>query len=132
VSRVVHSSHRVRDLEASLAWYGRLGFEKFVEMVPEDEDGVTVVFLGLGESEPRLELWHEPGFQEWEPGRGYRHIGIAVEDLDATLETLRAHGIEPTGPPFEPIPDGARICFLRDPDGFEVELLENYPFAALP
>ena len=41
---------------------------------------------------------------------------------------LEPFGIRALGPPFEPVENGARICFLRDPDGYQVELLENYPW----
>jgi catechol 2,3-dioxygenase-like lactoylglutathione lyase family enzyme len=52
-----------------------------------------------------------------------RHFALAVTDLDAWLERLRAHGVAASGPRQRP--DGARQVFLRDPDGHVIELLER-------
>jgi lactoylglutathione lyase len=47
--------------------------------------------------------------------------------MDAELERLRAAGVEPEKPPYAAYPGGPRICFLRDPDGYRIELLERNP-----
>jgi lactoylglutathione lyase len=48
-----------------------------------------------------------------------------VDDLSATLEQLAADGIEPEKPPYRPggRTEGHLICFLRDPDGYRIELI---------
>ncbi|HYE76543.1 MAG TPA: VOC family protein [bacterium] len=48
---------------------------------------------------------------------------VAVEQLDTTVEVLRAQGWEPTGGRFE-IPNGPCYTF-RDPSGNEWALFEN-------
>ena len=48
-----------------------------------------------------------------------------VEDLDGTLGALAAKGIEPEKPPYRVREGGSRICFVRDPDGYRVELIET-------
>jgi lactoylglutathione lyase len=59
-------------------------------------------------------------------GTAYGHIAIGVDDLDATLTALReGHGIEPERPPYQVREGGARICFVRDPDDYRVELIER-------
>jgi lactoylglutathione lyase len=129
---LVHTCYRVNDLERSLAFYDALGLREVVRLPLPDEAGF-MVFLGGEGDKPRLELCFEPGTGPHEPGPGYYHVGIAVEDLDAALRQLAARGIEPLMEPFAPVepPPGqpvTRITFLRDPDGYQVELLENYPF----
>lgn len=57
-------------------------------------------------------------------GTGYGHIAITSPDLDATLRRLAEQGIEPERPPYRIREGGSRLCFVRDPDGYRVEILE--------
>ena len=50
---------------------------------------------------------------------------MTVDDLDATLERLAAHGIAPERPPYTVREGGSRLCFVRDPDSYRVELIER-------
>ena len=61
----------------------------------------------------------------YEPGTAYGHIAIAAQDLDATLGALAESGIEPERPPYTIREGGNRICFVRDPDGYRIELVER-------
>jgi lactoylglutathione lyase len=56
-------------------------------------------------------------------GTGYGHIAIGVEDLDGTLEVLNGQGIEPERPPYTVSEGGSRLCFVRDPDGYRIEII---------
>jgi len=48
-----------------------------------------------------------------------------VDHMDATLEALAREGIEPERPPYTVREGGSRLCFVRDPDGYRVELIER-------
>ncbi|MGH3099709.1 MAG: VOC family protein [Thermoleophilia bacterium] len=50
---------------------------------------------------------------------------MTVEDLDGTLERLHGEGIEPEKPPYTVSENDPRICFVRDPDGYRIELIEK-------
>ena len=73
----------------------------------------------------RLELTYNHGVDSYELGTGYNHIALTVPDLDATLAELSGKGIEPEKPPYTVREGGSRICFVRDPDGYRVELIET-------
>ena len=88
-------------------------------------DGATNVFMGLPRDGPRLELTKNPGVDSYEIGTGYGHVAITSDDLDATLEALTAQGIEPEKPPYSVRDGGSRLCFVRDPDGYRIELIER-------
>jgi lactoylglutathione lyase len=119
---LVHTAYRVRDIDASLRFYGALGFEKRGRLNFSDAYNV---YLGLPGDGDRLELTVNVGREEpYDLGSGYGHVALTVEDLDATLEQLAREGIEPERPPYT-VPSGARICFLQDPDGYRVELIEG-------
>ena len=74
---------------------------------------------------PRLELTYNFGVDSYDLGSGYGHIAITADDLDRTLENLAEQGIEPEKPPYTVRDGGNRLCFVRDPDGYRVELIEQ-------
>jgi lactoylglutathione lyase len=107
-------------------FYKALGFDE-KGRVPIREEAVNV-FMGLPEDgdEPRLELTQN--FDQTEPyeiGTGYGHIAITTGDLDKTLAQLAEQGIEPEKPPYSVREGGSRLCFVRDPDGYRIELIER-------
>jgi lactoylglutathione lyase len=74
---------------------------------------------------PRLELTYNFGVDSYELGTGYGHIAITADDLDATLARLAEQGIEPEKPPYSVREGGSRLCFVRDPDDYRIELIER-------
>ena len=124
MAEVIHTCYRVLEPEASVAFYEKLGFEVMRRMPIGDD--ATNIFMGLPGDGPRLELTHNHDVGEpYELGSGYGHIAITADDLDATLERLAADGIEPERPPYRVREGGSRICFVRDPDGYRIELIER-------
>jgi lactoylglutathione lyase len=122
----IHTCYRITDPERSIAFYDALGFEKRREL-PIREEAVNY-FLGIpGHDEPELELTYnfETPAGGYEIGTGYGHIALTVDDIDATLAALAERGIEPERPPYTVREGGSRICFVRDPDGYRVELIER-------
>ena len=123
--RFLHTCYRITDIERSIAFYEALGMRE-IGRVPIREEAINV-FLGYPESEaePRLELTYNFGVDHYELGSGYGHIALGCEDLDATLQRLAALGIEPERPPYSIRAGGSRLCFVRDPDGYRIELIER-------
>lgn len=122
--RLIHTCYRVFDLERSAEFYRLLGFEEIGRMPIGTE--ATNLFMNLpGDgSEPRLELtFNHDRTEPYEIGTGYGHIALAVGDLDAVLARLAESGIEPERPPYTVSEGGTRLCFVRDPDGYRIELL---------
>jgi lactoylglutathione lyase len=126
MAELVHTCYRITDPEASVRFYEALGFEKRREM-PIREEAVNY-FLGIpGQDGPELELTYNFETPEggYELGTGYGHIAVTVDDLDAALADLADEGIEPERPPYSVREGGSRICFVRDPDGYRIELIER-------
>jgi lactoylglutathione lyase len=123
VASFLHTCYRIGDIDRSVAFYEKLGFEER-RRSPIGDEAINI-FMGLAGEDPRLELTHNYGVDSYELGSGYNHIAIGVEDLDGTLERLASLGIEPEKPPYRPggRTEGHRICFVRDPDGYRVELI---------
>jgi lactoylglutathione lyase len=120
---LIHTCYRITDPERSVAFYEALGFEKRREL-PIREEAVNI-FMGLPGDDDRLELTYNFGVESYELGTGYGHIALTVDDLDVTLAELAGQGIEPERPPYTVREGGSRLCFVRDPDGYRVELIEN-------
>ena len=118
----LHTCYRIGDIDRSVAFYEKLGFEERARMPIRDE--AINVFMGLPGEDPRLELTYNHGVDSYELGTGYNHIAVAVDDLDGTLEGLAQDGIEPEKPPYTVREGGSRLCFVRDPDGYRIELIE--------
>jgi lactoylglutathione lyase len=123
MARFLHTCYRIGDIDSSVAFYEKLGFAEARRMPIGDE--AINVFMNLPGEDPVLELTYNHGVAEYEQGTGYNHIALLVDDLDATLEGLAAEGVEPEKPPYRPggRTEGHRICFLRDPDGYRIELI---------
>jgi lactoylglutathione lyase len=121
---LIHTCYRITDPERSVAFYEALGLEKRREL-PIREEAMNY-FLGVpGQDSPELELTHNFGVDSYELGTGYGHVALTVEDLDGTLERLAGQGIEPEREPYTVREGGSRLCFVRDPDGYRIELIER-------
>jgi lactoylglutathione lyase len=123
---LLHTCYRIQDIDRSVDFYKALGFEEVRRASIRDE--AINVFMNLPEDggEPRLELTYNIGRAEpYDLGTGYGHIAITTPDMDGTLERLAKQGIEPEKPPYTIREGGARLCFVRDPDGYRIEILEH-------
>ena len=120
---LIHTCYRIGDIDRSVAFYEKLGFEE-VRRMPIGDEAINV-FMNLPGEDPRLELTYNHGVDSYELGTGYNHIAITAADLDATLAELGKQGIEPEKPPYTVREGGSRLCFVRDPDEYRIELIER-------
>jgi len=123
---LIHTCYRIFEIERSVAFYEALGFRE-MSRFPIGDEAINVYMGQAGDGpEPRLELTYNIGrTEEYEIGNGYGHIAVSVTDLEATLATLAEQGIEPERPPYTVGDDSSLLCFVRDPDGYRVELIER-------
>lgn len=120
----VHTCIRVRDIERSLRFYSHLGFEHRGRL---NFESAYNVYLGLPGGGDVLELTVNVGREQpYDLGDGYNHMALVVDDLDLLLERLAQNEIEPERPPYAPGGrEEYRICFVADPDGYRVELIDG-------
>jgi len=125
--RYLHTMIRVGDLERAIAFYTQvLGF---IEVRRDDypKGRFTLAFLrapGDGEDGPLLELTYNWGTDHYELGNGYGHMAFQVESMAAIAQRLETHGLGFSWGPGK-TPDGrTTMAFVKDPDGYQIELLE--------
>lgn len=123
MSELIHTCYRISDIDRSISFYRKLGFEE-IRRMPIGDEAINV-FMGLPGDGARLELTYNFGVDNYEIGTGYGHIAITVDDMDATLQQLASVGIEPEKPPYTVREGGSRLCFVRDPDQYRIELIEK-------
>jgi len=118
---------RVTDPARSRGFYEALGFTfaREMDIVRGGEREATNYFFSLGDDESILELTFNHDGRTYELGTGYGHIALAVDDLDETLARLHEQGIEPEREPYRVREGGSRICFVQDPDGYRIELIDR-------
>jgi lactoylglutathione lyase len=123
----MHTMVRITDPQRSREFYEALGFQAGREapIVRNGELEATNYFFGLPGQDGVLELTLNHDGRTYEMGTAYGHIAIGVDDLDATLAELKAKGIEPERPPYSISEGGSRLCFVRDPDQYRLEIIER-------
>ena len=127
MAEFLHTMKRVTDPQKSRAFYEALGFEfeREMDIVRDGELEATNYFFSLGDHKSVLELTYNHDGREYEHGTGYGHIALAVDDLAASLAKLKEQGIEPEREPYRVREGGSLLCFIRDPDGYRIELIDR-------
>ena len=123
--RYLHTMLRVADPERSRPFYEALGmeFRRESPIVRNGELEATLYFYGFPGQDEELELTFNHDGSTYDLGSGYGHVAIGVDDLDATLASLAEQGIEPEKPPYQVREGGSWLCFVRDPDGYRIEII---------
>lgn len=126
MARMIHSMIRVLDETRSVAFY-RAAFDlEIAERL--DFTGFTLVYLSNAQSRFELELTvNKDRTAPYDPGDGYGHLAVSVDDLEARHARLSEAGYAPRDI-VEFAPDGrlvGRFFFVADPDGYQIEVLER-------
>jgi lactoylglutathione lyase len=127
MARYLHTMVRITDPDRSRKFYEALGFtfEREMDIVRNGEKEATNYFFSLGDQESVLELTFNHDGRTYDLGTGYGHIALAVDDMAEALAALKAQGIEPEREPYSLREGGSLLCFVQDPDGYRVELIEK-------
>ena len=127
MARYLHTMVRVTDPARSRAFYEALGMEftRELDIVRDGQLEATNYFFAFPGDDAELELTFNHDGRTYDLGTGYGHIAIGVDDMDATLAALADQGIEPERPPYQVREGGSRLCFVRDPDEYRIEIIER-------
>jgi lactoylglutathione lyase len=121
--KTLHTAYRVTDLSASPRFYSALGYEE-VGRVDAGNGGSLTMLKFPGEEVVTVELVQRPADGPVDVGTGFSHLAIQVDDLTASFQTLRRHGVEPEPEQHPGGREGPRTSWLTDPDGYRIELVQ--------
>jgi lactoylglutathione lyase len=127
MTRYLHTMYRITDPERSRKFYEALGFrfERDLDIVRDGQLEATNYFFSIGDQNSVLELTYNHDGRTYDMGTAYGHIAVGVDDLDGTLARLKEQEIEPEREPYRVREGGSRLCFVRDPDDYRIELIER-------
>ncbi len=119
----LHTKLRVADLDRAIAFYSEVFGYALRKRKPGPE-GSLLAFLALPGEETELQLAHYPELPAFEVPPYLMHLALRVSDLEPLLERAVAAGAVVKSGPYE-LPSGSRVAFLRDLDGYELELIQK-------
>ncbi len=124
--RFLHTMIRVRDFQETLRFYVDTLGMKVLDKFDIESRRVTALFVGFDgyRESALLEITQKWDIQEYTHGTGYGHVAIGIPDLPATVEKIREAGFEVTEEPKVLMTGGPMVAFVKDPDGFAVELIQ--------
>jgi lactoylglutathione lyase len=119
--KYLHTMVRVTNIDASLRFYVEALGLKELSRKDYPQGRYTLVFLAApGDESAQVELTHNWDPEAYGGGRNFGHLAYAVDDIYATCERLRAHGVTINRPPRD-----GRMAFVRSPDNISIELLQK-------
>jgi len=119
--KYLHTMVRVSDLQAARRFYcDALGLVE-LDHTDYEKGRYTLVFLSApGDESAQVELTYNWDSEAYTGGRNFGHLAYEVDDIYATCERLREHGVTINRPPRD-----GRMAFVRSPDNISIELLQR-------
>ncbi len=125
--RILHTMLRVGDLDRSIEFYTKVMGMELLRKNENTEYKYTLAFLGFGDESQGavIELTYNWGTTEYDMGSAFGHIAIGVDDIYKTCDAIKAVGGNVTRE-AGPVKGGStEIAFVKDPDGYMIELIQN-------
>lgn len=118
--RYLHTMLRVRDLDAALDFFKKLGLRE-LRRRDSEQGRFTLCFIAADDSGAEIELTYNWDQKDAYPtGRFFGHLAFEVDDIYEACASLEKNGV----PVLRPPRDG-RMAFVKSPDGHSVELLQR-------
>lgn len=125
--RILHTMLRVGNLQRAIDFYtGVLGM-KLLRQSDNEKYRYTLAFVGYGDEkdEAVLELTYNWDVSDYEHGEAFGHIALEVDDVYQACDDIRQRGGTISREPG-PVKGGTtEIAFVRDPDGYAIELIQK-------
>ena len=125
--RFLHTMLRVGNLDRSITFYTELLGMKLLRSSENKDYRYTLAFIGYGDEDSNtvLELTHNWDEDSYDIGTAYGHIALGVDDVYQVCDQLKAKGAD-VYRDAGPVKGGSTvIAFVRDPDGYAIELIQT-------
>lgn len=124
-AKTIHSMIRVTDEARTVAFYDKAFGLQVADRYPMDS--ATIVYLRNAKSPFELELTiNNDRDKPYEKGDGYGHLAVLVDDLDAEHARMKSEGLEPGDLKDIDLGGKARFFFVKDPDGYQIEVIGRF------
>ena len=121
-AKTIYSMIRVIDERRSVDFYRRAFGLEVADRYPQD--GFTLLYLRNEASSFELELTvNGERDKPYDKGDGYGHLAVLVDDLEAEKARMESEGLEPTDIKSLDLGGKARFFFVKDPDGYAIEVI---------
>ncbi len=115
----LHTMIRVRDLDATIAFFKLFGVEE-VRRFDVESGRFTLVFLAAPGQKAEVELTYNWDAEEYDGGRNFGHLAYRVDNIYDTCQKLMDAGVTINRPPRD-----GHMAFVRTPDNISIELLQR-------
>lgn len=125
--KFLHTMLRVGDLDRTIKFYTENFGMQLLRKHDNKEYKYTLAFVGYGDEKEHtvLEFTYNWGTESYDIGTAFGHLAIGVDDIYETCDKLKTNGITITREPG-PVKGGKTvIAFLKDPDGYTIELIQH-------
>ncbi len=125
--RLLHTMLRVGNLDKSIQFYTDILGMKLLRQKDYPDGKFTLAFVGYGDEKNNsvIELTHNWETNSYDKGNGFGHIAIEVDDVYAACDKIKQQGGNITREAGPMNAGTTIIAFVKDPDGYEIELLNN-------
>ncbi len=123
--KFLHVMIRVKDVDKSMDFYTKLFDMNLVRTITLDD--CVLYFLSDQDGQTQIELTanFETPEDGYKNGDAFGHLAFGVNSMDEFGEKLKSFGCEYTCEPFYMEEAGSTIAFIKDPDGNEIEIIQD-------
>ena len=125
--RLLHTMLRVADLEKSIAFYTQVLGMKEIRRAENPEYRYTLAFVGYADESEQavIELTHNWDTDSYDLGNAYGHIALEFDDIYTACEQIKQRGGIVSREPGPVLGGTTEIAFVKDPDGYAIELIQT-------
>lgn len=123
--KFLHAMIRAKDIDKSMDFYTKLLGLNLVNTIKLDD--CVLYFLSDSDGQTQIELTanFENPENGYENGNAFGHFAFGVDSMDEFTQKLHLMGYEYLYEPYYMVEANSTIAFIKDPDGNEIELIEN-------
>lgn len=121
--QLLHTSITVKDMDESIAFYTEKLGMTLKSRREIKQNNAEIAFLEIEGTNHRIELTWWKDKKDYAEGDQLDHIAFGVNDLRATIEAMRAQGVDIAKEPYSL--GSSQIAFIKDPNGIWLELIEQ-------
>ncbi|KAB0304112.1 lactoylglutathione lyase [Vibrio fortis] len=122
--KFLHTMIRVAALDKSIEFYTKVLGMKELERHENQEYRYTLVFVGYEQGGTTIELTYNWDTNEYEMGNAFGHLALGVEDIYSACADIKALGGNVSREPGPVLGGTTHIAFVKDPDGYAIELIQ--------